>query len=83
MPCIIFVVSMGLWEIRPDDERKAVDRLVRNNGEADRHMLNGFALCAAVNAYYRLTWYWGFNVLSWKTLSHFQFVGMVWHDLPL
>jgi hypothetical protein len=73
---------MGLWKMNPYEEREAVDRWVRNNGASDRLMMNGFALCAAVNAYYRLTWYWGFNVLSWTTLSHFQFVGMVWHAVP-
>jgi hypothetical protein len=58
-----------------DEEWKAEDRWVRIKGMADKDRLGAYCIAAAINGYYRLTWYWGVNILSWRMLSRFQFVG--------
>lgn len=76
IPCIAFLVLTRFWTFSPNDERKAEDRWMRR-GMPDRDIISSYAACAVMNAFYRFTWYCGFNVLSWRTLGHFQFVGVL------
>lgn len=77
IPCIAFVALTGFGTLNPPaDEHEAEHRWMRR-GMPDRDMIGSYAATAVMNAFYRFTWYWGFNVLSWGTLGHFQFAGAV------